>query len=249
MKILLTIKYDGTSFYGFQIQKKEEERSVQKELQDVLSKFFNQPIKIHGSGRTDRGVHAIGQTAHFEIDRKRIDLKRLKYSLNRMLPSDIYISKVEKVSDSFHARYSAILKEYRYLLSVGHYDPLKRNYQYFVKESLSFDLLNKALSLFIGKHDFKNFCSNKSDDTIREIYRCEANKRGGIITIKVVGNGFRRYMVRMIVGTALAAAQDKISLEKIKIRLADDAKKEVTYFKVPGCGLYLYYVGYGEKND
>ncbi len=127
MRYLMTFSYDGTNFYGYQKQKNK--RTVQDEIENVLSKINDKKISISASGRTDAGVHAINQKAHFDSSNE-YDTDRLKHSMNKMLPDDIYIKNIKLVNDDFHARFNVTRKKYVYKINVGEYNPLDRNYIY-----------------------------------------------------------------------------------------------------------------------
>jgi len=124
MRVKAIISYDGTSYYGYQVQTKTKEITIQGEIQKVLKQIFSKEIIVHSSGRTDRGVHAIGQVIHFDLEDDGIDLGKLRWSINGLLPNDIHFNSLEKVSDDFHARYSASSKEYRYIVNRGEPNPI-----------------------------------------------------------------------------------------------------------------------------
>ena len=145
MRYLITFSYDGSNFYGYQIQ--NNERTVQGEIEKVLTKINgNKKITISASGRTDRGVHAINQKAHFDCE---LDGNKIFNSMNKMLPKDIYIKKIEKVDNDFHARFSVQKKEYIYIINMGEYDPLMRNYQYQYNKKLDVDKMKLASNYLI----------------------------------------------------------------------------------------------------
>ena len=129
MRLKGVLSYKGTNFFGYQIQKDSTQRSVQKEIQDVLKRIFNSEIKIFSSGRTDRGVHAVGQVIHFDVE-KEVKVAKLKHSMNCLLPSDIHFISLEEVDETFHARFSCVNKEYRYVINLGEYSPLTNDIMY-----------------------------------------------------------------------------------------------------------------------
>ncbi|MGN1295010.1 MAG: tRNA pseudouridine(38-40) synthase TruA [Bacilli bacterium] len=245
MRLKGVISYKGTNFYGYQIQKDIAQRSVQKEIQDVLKRIFNSEIKIYSSGRTDRGVHALNQVVHFDIDRE-VDAYKLKHSLNCLLPSDIHFISLEIVDETFHARFSCTRKEYRYVINLGEYMPITNDIMYNYCFSLNLDKIKEAMKLFVGKHNFINFCANDDGDYEREIYSFTLEEKEDIIIFKIQGNGFRRYMVRMIIGTLIEIGKDKLELSELK-NLIDGKNYNRVSFKVPSEGLYLYKVYYEEK--
>lgn len=241
MRIKGIISYNGKNFYGYQIQEKENEISIQKEIQDVLKKIFQKEIKIYSSGRTDRGVHAENQCIHFDID-KEIDLSKLKHSMNCLISKDIYIKSLEKVDETFHARFSVKSKTYRYVINFGEYNPFLNSLVYNYNTNLDISYMEKVAKEFIGEHSFHNFCSN-DEDFIRTIFNIDFIIRGSFLIIDIEGNGFRRYMVRMIIGTLIRCGEKKLTLEEVKELLKNDNFARVSY-KAPSEGLYLHKIKY-----
>lgn len=242
MRLKAIVSYNGTRYYGYQEQTKTGEITIQEVIQNVLKKIFSKDIIIYSSGRTDRGVHALGQVIHFDIDEEK-DLGKLMWSINSLLPSDIHFTSLSKVDDDFHARYNAKGKTYRYIVNTNDHNPLLDDIVYNSKRPYDIEIVKDAMKLFLGEHDFYNFSSNNEGSSIRVINSFEIEKRDGFWIFNIKGNGFRRYMVRMIIGTCLEAGLKKISIEEIKDML--DRKKDVrTRFKAPSCGLYLVDVEY-----
>lgn len=243
MRYKVCVSYDGTNFNGFQRQKNY--RSVEEEIETVLEKINKEKIRIIGAGRTDKGVHAFGQVFHFECDLK-ISEEGLKRGMNSLLPQDIYITSVEKVDENFHARYSSVSKLYRYRINIGEYNPLEVNYVYQLNKKLDIDTMIKAANLFKGEHDFYNFCGyqeNIEKNFVRIINSVEIRKDGEYVTIEIEGNGFIRYMVRMIVAILVEIGLGKKDENFIKERL-DSTIKNRSNYKVPGNGLYLVRIDY-----
>lgn len=242
MKILAKVSYLGTSYSGW--QKQPNFPSVQEEIEKVLSKIFNSSIQIYGSGRTDAGVHAKGQTFHFEIN-KPADLVKLKYSLNMMLPNDIEILTLEEVDDSFQARYSAKGKHYQYVIKKCAKDPFLFHQVYLYPYPLDMDLFQASLNKFIGKHNFASFTSKDEDeqDFVREIYSIQIKEDNDFIYVDLIGNGFMRYMIRNIIGTSLVIASKKEDISFIDKRL-DNSNRQIVSYKAPSDGLYLIDVIY-----
>ena len=242
MRYLMTFSYDGSNFYGYQKQKNK--RTVQEEIEKVLSKINNKKIVISASGRTDALVHAINQKAHFDSE-KEFNLDRLKHSINKMLPNDIYIKKIEQVSDDFHARFNVVKKEYKYLLNVGEYDPLTRNYVFQYNWNLNIDKMKEALVYFKGEHNFKSVTKTikEEKDYTRTIYDIKLSKKGDIITISFVGSGFMRYMVRNMMGLLIAVGEEKIEPSDVKAIL-DKEDRVFAKKTAPPEGLYLSNVYY-----
>lgn len=240
-RIKCIVRYDGSKFYGFQIQ--NDLRTVQGEIQSALKKICGETIIIHASGRTDAKVHGNKQVFHFDTSRD-IKEKQWKRAINHFLPDDIYILDTSFVNDDFHSRYSAKKKEYRYLLSTNEYNPFETNYIYQYGKMLDIQLMKEAANIFLGEHDFASFCSyDQYGNTIRELYSISIEEKEGIITFSLVGNGFRRYMVRHIVGGLIQVGAKRISKEKLKEFLDSNGKKKCL-FKAKPQGLYLYEVSY-----
>ena len=199
MRFLITFSYDGTNFHGFECQPKY--RTIENELNKVLTYINNKNTKIVSSGRTDKGVHAINQTGHVDID---VDITpyKLKRAMNSLLPVDIYVKSTSIVDKNFHARYMVKEKVYEYKLNMGEYNPVDRNYIYQFNKKLDIDKMEFAIKSFIGIHDFKSFTpsKNKRENYVREIYKAYISVEDDIITFTFVGNGFIKYQIRNMVG-------------------------------------------------
>lgn len=244
MRILGTVSYKGTNYAGW--QKQPNVISVQQEIESQLSRFFNQEINIYGAGRTDAGVHAFGQRFHFDIDTDVLDIDRLLYSINRMLPDDIKIIDFEEVDDDFHARYSAVSKTYAYSIILSAKEPFFYDTAYLYPKPLDVELLKEALNKFIGSHNFKNFTSKEEDEQgfVRNIFSIEVESNESAVYILFNGNGFMRYMIRFIVGCALDVANGKYSLDLIDDLLDENSDRHIISSKAPACGLTLINVEY-----
>lgn len=243
MRYKVTVSYDGTKFNGFQRQKNY--RSVEEEIEKALSSMHKQQMRIVGAGRTDKGVHAYGQVFHFDSDLK-ITPEGIKKGMNALLSEDIYVRNVEKVSDEFHARYSAKEKKYEYKINIGEYNPLEVNYVYQLNKELDLKLMKEASNLFIGEHDFYNFCGYQEDKIktyVRIIKSIDIDTHMNCVNITVTGNGFIRYMVRMIVAILIEIGLKRKNVDFIKQRLDSEEKKRSNY-KVSGSGLYLKEITY-----
>lgn len=240
MRYLLTFSYDGSLFYGYQKQKNK--RTIQEEIEKILSIIFNEKVIISASGRTDAKVHAFNQKAHF--DQKEMDLNKLKSALNKMLPKDIYIKDIQKVDNDFHARFDVIKKEYIYKVNVGNYNPIDRNYIYQYNKELNLEKMLEATKYLIGKHDFTSFTSKQEEkDMVRTIYKIDIKKENNILTFTFIGNGFLRYMIRNIMGVLIAVGEEKIEPNYIKKIL--NAKDRTKALKTANPeGLYLSNVYY-----
>ena len=240
MRYLLTIKYDGSKFNGFQRLKNNE--SVQKKVEDALSIILKNDIKIKGAGRTDRGVHALHQCCHFDAELN-MDIKKLKYVLNNMLKPYILVVDIKEVSDDFHARHSVKKKQYSYHINVGEYDPLSADYIYQPTTKLDINMLKKACKCFEGAHNFKNFVSGERDNYESTIFKVKIIKLYNFIAIEFYGHGFYRYMVRSMVGAALEVAKGNASIKDLKEMLnKPDVDKKLPI--APANGLYLEKIWY-----
>lgn len=243
MRYLIRFSYDGTGFSGY--QKQPGERTVEGMLENALYNINNHTeTRIFSSGRTDRGVHALGQAAHFDID-VNITLYKLKCALNSLLPEDIHVLSTEIVDKNFHARYNAISKTYIYKINVGEYSPIDRNHIYQYCKDLNFDNMRLAINDFLGEHDFKPFVSEEAikSSYVRTIYSVDMKKEGDIITISFTGNGFMKYQVRNMVGVLIKIGSGKLTIDSVKNILNGTMdKSKITTAK--GSGLYLKEVVY-----
>lgn len=242
----VTLSYDGTNFFGWQRQ--SGARTVQLEIEKVLSQILNNETTIQSSGRTDAQVHAQGQVFHFDTE-KELECEKFRYSLNCLLPNDIHIIEIKNVSLDFHARFGAQAKRYRYLVNVGEASPFYNNYRYEFKRKVDVKKMVEAAKDFIGRHDFRNFTAKEIDDSdfIREVYQLDISQTGDIITFDFSGSGFMRYMVRMMVGTLLAIGLEQEEISFVRERLLALPRQTVRY-KAPGQGLYLMSVNYREED-
>lgn len=246
MKVLIEIEYKGTNYCGWQIQKNGV--SIQQILQEKLSEFFDEKIILFASGRTDAGVHARKQFAHFELDKK-FDVSRLPFAMQNILPEDISIKKAMIVPDNFHARYSVISKTYYYRMYQSKIkEPLKEDTFLQIKDNLDVNTMKKACKYFVGTHNFKAFCVPRNLDNEnfnRRILKCNIECKNNDIVVKITGEGFLHNMVRIIVGTLILVGQGKIMPKEIKniIESGDRAKAGKT---VCAKGLTLEHVYYGD---
>ena len=246
MKYFMTFSYDGTNFSGY--QKQPRMRTVQRVMEDALKEINGGKIvNICASGRTDAGVHAINQKAHFEMDKKLACDKLLK-GINSLLPDDVYVKKIEEVSDDFHARFSAIGKEYIYKINMGEYDPIERNYVYQYNKRLDINEMERGLKYLEGEHNYKSFTKTNDEiiDYVRTISQTSIvrdSKDLNKITITFVGTGFMRYMVRNMVGLLIEIGEGKRKAEEI-IEILKNENRTLAGKTAPACGLYLRNVFY-----
>lgn len=245
MRYLCIVSYKGTNYQGW--QKQVSAPTIQGEIERVFSKILNTCINIQGSGRTDAGVHAENQYFHFDYD-KELDLGRFRYSVNCLLPNDIFIKDIKPVSDDFHARYSAKGKTYTYILRFGERNPFNYEFEENIPQPIDIDILIKALKMFEGKHNFQDFTSKEEDEDnyVREIYSIEINylEKARQMTVTLHGNGFMRYMIRNIVGTSIAVASKKEDISFISYHLSEKNKREIVSYKAEPQGLFLVDVNY-----
>lgn len=242
----MTFSYDGTNFNGYQKQPKK--RTIQKEIEDVLKQINDgNDVSIYSSGRTDAGVHALNQRAHFDMNIK-ISPDRLLKGMNSLLPDDIYVKNIEIVDDDFHARFNAIGKEYIYKINMGDYDPIERNYVYQLCKKLDVVSMERGLKYLEGTHNFKSFTKTDEDivDYVRKISQVSLvrdSKDINKIIITFVGTGFLRYMVRNMVGLLIEIGEGKRKPEDI-IDIFKHEDRRFAGKTAPSCGLYLRNVFY-----
>lgn len=238
------VTYDGTGFAGYQVQ--PHKRTVQSEIENALKKLHKgNDIKVSASGRTDAGVHALGQVIHFDSPLK-IPVHKWKIALNSLLPEDIGIVDTETAQSRFHARFDAKGKEYRYFVQLSaQKDPFKRHYAYQYPFQLNISAIKEAIKLLIGTHDFTSFCSAKTEvaDKVREIIDIELLEEEGMLVFRFVGTGFLYNMVRILVGTLLEVGSGEKEKDSIPGIIE---KKDRSYAgkTAPPHGLYLWKVFY-----
>jgi tRNA pseudouridine38-40 synthase len=245
----LLLQYDGTDFHGWQIQ--EDLRTVQGELTRVLSLLDDREVVVHGSGRTDAGVHAEGQVASVQLNRK-ITPDKLRSAINGNLPPDVRVVFVSNAPEDFHARYSARGKTYTYRIVHGPVmSPFWSRYALLESRALDLDRAGRCAKSFLGEHDWTAFSAAQSDaeSRVRHVTRCDLDHRWSargrchLIEVSITANGFLRYMVRSIVGTLLAAARGEIDEVTIS-RALREGKRELAGATAPAHGLTLMSVQY-----
>ncbi|MDO5388913.1 MAG: tRNA pseudouridine(38-40) synthase TruA [Clostridia bacterium] len=245
MKVLLTVAYDGSGYYGWQIQNNFV--TVQQKIEEALSELLHQKISVRGASRTDTGVHAMAQGAVFNAETT-IPVNKIPYALNSFLPDDIVITGAREVSEEFHPQYSVIDKTYEYkILNSEFKNPKLVRYTDFVRYKLDIDKMKEACKYFIGEHDFKAFCASGSTakTTVRTIYSLEVKKEDDIITISVTGSGFLYNMVRIIAGTLVYVGLGKIKPNEIENIINSRDRTKAGKTLAPN-GLTLMEVRYGE---
>ena len=246
MRYLMTFSYDGSKYSGYQKQPKK--KTIQSEIEKVLKKINSeQKVDIHASGRTDAGVHALNQKAHFDMDAK-MSTDKLKYSINCLLPKDIYIKDIKEVNDDFHARFNVKAKEYVYKINMGEYNPIEKDYVYQYNKKLDAVEMERALKYLEGTHDFKSFtkADEEKNDFVRTIVQTtfiRDLKNVNSIQISFLGTGFLRYMVRNMVGTLIEIGEGKYKSEDI-ISILEAKDRRKAGITAPPEGLYLKDVFY-----
>ncbi len=242
----LIISYDGTHYHGWQVQ--PNGISIQQILEEKSQIILRHPVRIIGSGRTDAGVHALGQTAHFKTQ-STLDSFRFLHSLNSLLPTDIRILSMEKVPEKFHAQYSSKGKIYWYHLNFNATaSPFRRLYSLHVHEKIDLDFLKQATNCFLGTHDFTSFANeahkgSAAQDAVRTITRLDVVEEDGYVRLEFEGDGFLYKMVRNIVGTLLDIAKGKTALDEISNILAAKDRR-LAGQAAPPHGLFLVKVKY-----
>lgn len=245
MKYLINLSYNGSKYYGYQIQKNKD--TVEGELEKVLSKIFNRSINTIGASRTDRGVHAINQYCTFEVDES-INTKKLLHSVNSLLSDYIHVKSIKKVNEEFNVRHDVKRKEYIYKINMGEYNPLEKDYVYQYNKRLDLVEMERALKYLEGEHDFKSFskADDEKEDYVRTIIQTNIIreiKDVNHFTISFLGTGFLRYQVRNMVGLLIEIGEGKRKSEDIlEILEAKDRRK--AGITAPGEGLYLKDVFY-----
>ncbi|GGE54623.1 tRNA pseudouridine synthase A 1 [Pullulanibacillus camelliae] len=248
-RLKCVIAYDGTRFSGYQVQ--PNQRTVQEELEAALKRMHKgKAIRVTASGRTDAGVHAVGQTIHFDSPLA-IPEENWCRALNTLLPDDILIKQAQGVADDFHARFDVSQKEYRYrILNRKEADLFRRFYTYHVPDILDIQAMREATTHIIGTHDFSAFCAAGTQvvDKVRTVYDVRIEQQGDELVIAMVGSGFLYQMVRIAVGNLLAVGQGKAPPAAIAAILETKDRRKA-FATAPPQGLYLWEVGYDTDNS
>ncbi len=238
MRFLIKFSYDGTNYSGY--QKQPGLNTIEGKLEEALTKI-NNGVKttITSTGRTDKKVHALSQYGHADI-KVSITEYKLKRALNSNLPADIHVIDTKIVNDNFHARYNVAEKTYKYIMNLGEYNPIERNYVFQYNYKLNINAMKKAIEYFKGTHDFRAFVTDnkEKENCIRTITETKIEEDNNKLTITFTGNGFMRYQVRNMVGILIKVGENKLEPNKIKeiIESKDRLKAGKT---APAEGLYL----------
>jgi len=246
--IKIIVKYLGTNYHGW--QKQLGEKTIQGEIEKAAEEIFGERIYLIGSGRTDAGVHALGQTANF-IVKHSIPKDRILYALNSKLPKDIRVVDSVEVPMEFHSRYDAIGKTYQYnIYNEKVLDPFIKDTTYFVPLKIDLNKIDRAKDLFIGEHDFKGFMSSGSsvENTIRNIYKVRMNEKNNIIKFNITGNGFLYNMVRIIIGTLVDIGRGKIKENDLK-DIIESKNRKLSGHTARAEGLFLKKVYYEHNKN
>jgi tRNA pseudouridine38-40 synthase len=243
MRFFIILSYDGTRYHGWQVQPNGP--SVQEKLQWALSTILRQDIQVTGAGRTDAGVHARMMVAHFDVETMDYELQDLTYKLNRLLPQDIAIQKMEPVSDEMHARFSATSRSYHYYIHTVK-DPFLRAYSCELHYSLDFQLMNEAAAILMTYEDFGAFCKAHADvkTTLCHITAAQWHQTSpSSWYFKITANRFLRNMVRAVVGTLIDVGRGRLSLDDFR-KVVEGKRRTEAGESMPANALFLEDVRY-----
>ncbi len=240
MRYLAKISYDGSKFFGF--QRLEDHKTVQEEVERVLSIINKSVVKVSGAGRTDRGVHALGQGISFDLN-VNIPPENLKEAMNALLDKSVYVKEVLVKDNFFHARFDAVMKTYEYVINVGEYDAIYNDYVYNYGYPLDIMKMKAASKYLVGAHSFRAFTSGERKNYNSIISSVKLRKKADRIYITFKGKSFYRYMVRNMVGALIYVGCGKGDAAIIK-EMIDSDKKKFNYLTVPANGLCLIDVKY-----
>lgn len=246
-RIMLIVSYDGTGYCGWQLQ--PEQITVEAVLNKELSGLLNEDIAVIGASRTDSGVHAMGNVAVFDTE-TRIPSEKICMALNQRLPEDIRIQRSMEVLPGFHPRRVNSRKTYEYrILNRKIAIPMERLYSTFYHYDLDAEAMQRAADYLVGEHDFKSFCSVKTqaEETVRTIYRLQVSKQKDVITISVTGSGFLYNMVRIIAGTLLEVGRGAVPPERIK-EILEGCERSLAGPTAPAQGLTLIEIEYDKRD-
>jgi len=241
--VKIVVEYDGTNFQGWQRQARGE--TIQGLLEEILSRLDGRRVVVHGAGRTDAGVHALGQVASFMLHREMPSLELLR-ALNGNLGPEVRVREVSFVEPSFHARFSAKAKAYRYVFYLGEVvSPFLHRYVYHCHYRLNVERMRAVAPLFVGQHDFSLLCSKSrpGGSTVREIVQLELTEQDELLEVQITANGFLRSMVRRLAGTLQEVGRGRLSAEEVERLLRGDQSVPAGP-SLPAKGLTLLRVEY-----
>ena len=248
----LIIEYDGTRYNGWQRQGNTPD-TIQEKLENILAHLYGEPVEIHGSGRTDAGVHALHQVANYRVPRiiSRYSCAQIQDYFNDYLPQDIRVLTVEQVPERFHARLNASSKLYEYRIDCGHVSNIfQRRYLYRIDEPLNIQKMQEAAQYLTGTHDFRSFCANRhmKKSTVRTIYEITFELKDGILYIGYRGDGFLYNMVRILTGTLIEVGLGDMLPSQMPAIL-EGLDRSLAGPTAPPQGLFLKNVYYGENEE
>ncbi len=249
--IKLTLQYEGTRYNGWQKQGNTAD-TIQGKLEAVLERMCGRPVEVHGSGRTDAGVHAAGQVANVHLPAGWTP-EEVKDYLNRYLPDDIAVLRAELAADKFHSRLSAVKKCYKYRIETsGKRDVFSRRLVYELGRPLDIEAMRKAAGLLTGTHDFKSFCGNRKmkKSSVRTIYSIQVQQgpEDGLVTLTFEGNGFLQNMVRILTGTLIQAGIGERNWQSMN-GILEAKDRQAAGPMAPAEGLCLEWVSYDEREE
>jgi tRNA pseudouridine38-40 synthase len=247
----IVIKYDGTNYHGWQIQ--PEVSTIEKKIKEAILKICREEVKIVGASRTDAGVHAVGQTANFTLNKNQIDTSVLHKALNGYLPHNIKITHIEKVPENFNARHNTKKKHYRYAIVSDKYPVFLDNHAHYFKQKIDIEKIKEAIQFFIGRYDFSAFQDKGShnEETIKNIENVTIEKKEiklwfdsyKLIFFDIIGDNFLYHMVRIITGTLLEVGRGKIKPQEIK-KIIENKDRTKAGPTLPAKGLCLMKIYY-----
>lgn len=235
----ITLQYEGTRYDGWQKQGNTE-NTIQGKLEAILAKMTGYDVEVHGSGRTDAGVHALAQVANFHLEEE-LEPEQVKEYLNRYLPDDIAVVKAKRAQERFHSRLSAVKKVYTYQIETGvKRDVFTRRLQYGLGRPLDVDAMKQAAALLCGTHDYRSFCGNRKmkKSTVRTVEVIDIKLDGSLVVLTFVGNGFLQNMVRIMTGTLIEVGLGKRKPQSMK-EILDALDRQAAGITAPAEGLCL----------
>ena len=235
----LLIQYDGTNYFGWQIQSNSV--TIQQKVTDAVQIILREKVNLIGSGRTDTGVHALGQVANFKTSCD-LDIYKFKHSINSILPSHISVLNIEKVHEDFHSRFDAKKRSYLYFIS-KYKSPFYDRYSYFYHNKLDFEILNRLSNSLLGEKDFSSFARKNTEtkNKICNIYEAFWKSTSNLIIFKIEADRFLHGMVRTIIGTLLNASKNNYDIKYLE-KIIEVKDREAAGEAVPAKGLFLYKV-------
>lgn len=248
MNYKVLLQYDGTRYDGWQKQGNTE-KTIQGKMEILLERITGEQVAVHGAGRTDAGVHALGQVANFHI-KTDMNEEELRSKMNRYLPEDIEVIELIRVPERFHSRLNAVRKTYRYVISEDGKHVFERKYLWNLNQTLDLEAMKQAAEKLIGTQDFKSFCANKKmkKSTVRTIYEIGIRRENGKVILEFVGSGFLYHMVRILTGTLVEVGLHRRKLGDIP-RIIEGKNRALAGITAPAEGLTLVSVEYEQEKE